>query len=162
MLAKFDAIIDKFKEIEMRLSIIIMVGIILLNIINLILRWFVGIHIKSTLEISLDMFVWGVLMYVPVLNREKKFIRVELLQETLSKDICRYINLIIEMIVFMFFIYLMFYSLRLSLRQVHVLSRGLGIPRTYVTISLPVATFLTILVSINNIIHQVKDILQKR
>jgi len=162
MLVKFDVVLSKLEKLEWGLSISGISGIILLNTINLFLRWFVGFSLPWILEVSLLLFIWSTLLCVPALYKNKELIQMQFLEEILDKSKRRYVNFILEIIILAFLIYLLFYSLKFSVGQVYFFSRGLGIPRIYVTISLPVATFLTILVSINNIIHQVKDILQKR
>jgi len=158
MLVEFDAILDKLKRVELWLSVSVISGIILLNTINLLLRWFAGISLAWVLEISLNLFVWGVMLCIPAVYKDKGLIQMRLLEEIVSKNAMRYINLIVEIIILMFLTYLIPHSIELCSGQIHLLSRGLGIPRIYVTLPMPVAAFLILFVNINSIIHQIKDI----
>ena len=70
----------------------------------------------------------------------------------------KYLGLFVDALVLLFLIYLIPHALRLSISQTELLSRGLGIPRIYVTIPVPIAAFMALLVSVSNISHQIKDL----
>lgn len=118
--------------------------IVLLNCANLISRWILLSPFEWVLEVSLILFVYSVMLIVPVLYHDKGFIRMHLVEEVLGRHASRYVNLLADSLVLLFMAYLLYQGLSLSLGQFHILSRGLGIPRFYVTIPLAMGALLSL------------------
>jgi TRAP-type C4-dicarboxylate transport system permease small subunit len=124
-------------------------AIVLLNCANLSARWISFSPFEWVLEVSLILFVYAVMLIVPVLYHDKAFIRMHLVEEVLSRRLSSYINLLADCLVLSFIVYLVYQGLSLSLGQFHTLSRGLGIPRFYVTIPLSLGAALSIPIGID-------------
>jgi TRAP-type C4-dicarboxylate transport system permease small subunit len=118
--------------------------IILLNCANLISRWIFFSPFEWVLEVSLILFVYSVMLIVPVLYQDNGFIRMHLVEEVLGQHGSRYINLMADSLVLVFMAYLLYQGLTLSLGQFHILSRGLGISRFYVTLPLSIGALLSL------------------
>lgn len=118
--------------------------VILLNCANLISRWIFLSPFEWVLEVSLILFVYSVMLIVPVLYHDKGFIRMHLVEEAVGQHGSRYINLLADSLVLGFMAYLLYQGLSLSLGQFHILSRGLGLPRFYVTIPLALGALLSL------------------
>jgi len=95
---------------------------------------------------------------VPVLYRDKSLMQMHLIEEIISKGTARYLNLIVDIIILCFLVYLLPLSISLSTGQIDMLSRGLGIPRFYITLPVPIGIAITLLVSVSNIIHQIPNL----
>ncbi len=121
-----------------------LLAIVLLNSANLISRWIFFSPFEWVLEVSLILFVYSVMLIVPVLYHDKGFIRMHLVEEVLGQHGSRYINLLADSLVLVFAAYLLYQGLSLSLGQFHILSRGLGLPRFYVTIPLALGALLSL------------------
>ncbi len=121
-----------------------LLAIVLLNSANLISRWIFFSPFEWVLEVSLILFVYSVMLIVPVLYHDKGFIRMHLVEEVLGQHGSRYVNLLADSLVLAFAAYLLYQGLSLSLGQFHILSRGLGIPRFYVTIPLALGALLSL------------------
>jgi TRAP-type C4-dicarboxylate transport system permease small subunit len=65
-------------------------------------------------------------------------------EEVLGQRGSQYINLLADSLVLVFMVYLLYQGLSLSLGQFHILSRGLGISRFYVTIPLAIGALLSL------------------
>ena len=126
-----------------------LLAIILLNSANLISRWILFSPFEWVLEVSLILFVYSVMLIVPVLYHDTGFIRMHLVEEVLGQHGSRYINLLADCLVLVFMVYLLYQGLSLSLGQFHILSRGLGIPRFYVTIPLALGALLSLPIGID-------------
>ena len=135
-----------------------LMAIVLLNCANLISRWIFLTPFEWVLEVSLILFVYAVMLIVPVLYHDKGFIRMHLIEEVLGAHGARYINLIADSLVLVFMAYLFYQGMSLSLGQFHILSRGLGIPRFYVTIPLAVGALLSLPIGLNIFLLQLKEI----
>lgn len=118
--------------------------IVLLNCANLMSRWIFFSPFEWVLEVSLILFVYSVMLIVPVLYHDKDFIRMHLVEEVLGQHGARYINLLADILVLIFMAYMLYQGLSLSLGQFHILSRGLGIPRFYVTVPLAIGALLSL------------------
>jgi TRAP-type C4-dicarboxylate transport system permease small subunit len=129
-----------------------------MNASNLLLRWFLNRPIEWVLEISLILFVYSVMFIVPVLYRDKSLIQMHLIEGIISKGAARYLNLIVDVIILAFLVYLLPLSVSLCAGQIDMLSRGLGIPRIYITLPVPIGVTITLLVSVSNIIHQIPNL----
>jgi TRAP-type C4-dicarboxylate transport system permease small subunit len=121
-----------------------LLAIVLLNGTNLISRWIFFSPFEWVLEVSLILFVYSVMLIVPVLYHDKNFIRMHLAEEVLGQRGSQYINLLADSLVLVFMVYLLYQGLSLSLGQFHILSRGLGISRFYVTIPLAIGALLSL------------------
>jgi TRAP-type C4-dicarboxylate transport system permease small subunit len=85
---------------------------------------------------------------------------MHLIEEILGPRGVRLLAVVVECSVIAFFVYLLPNALHLSLSQIDMLSRGLGIPRIWVTLPVPLAAGLTLLVCLSNLAHQVADLLR--
>ena len=119
-------------------AVLALVLIVVLNCANLISRWFFFHSLDWILEASLILFVYSVMLAVPVIYRDSAFIRMHLMDEILSRRGAQYLGFIADCLVLAFMSFLLYHGLELSLGQFDTLSRGLGIPRFYVTIPLSI------------------------
>jgi TRAP-type C4-dicarboxylate transport system permease small subunit len=132
--------------------------IVLLNCANLISRWFFQTPFDWILEISLILFVYAVMFVVPVLYYDRAFIQMNLVNEILGSRGTKYMNLAADLLVLLFFIYLVFQGLSLSLGQFEIHSRGLGIPRIYVTIPLSLGALLSIPAGLLHFLRHIRSL----
>jgi TRAP-type C4-dicarboxylate transport system permease small subunit len=98
------------------------------------------------------------MLIVPVLYKDKGLIQMHLIEEVLGPKGTEYLSLFVEAAVTAFLVYLLPHALKLSLSQTQLLSRGLGIPRIYVTLPVCIAAFLTLLICLANLIHQIQTL----
>ena len=145
-------------RIELWISVSCLSAILIMNSTNLLSRWFLGYAFDWILEISLILFVYSVMFIVPVLYNDNGFIQMHLIEGLIGPKAEKYLGLVIDVFILVFLIYLLPHALKLSLSQTELLSRGLGIPRIYVTIPVPIAVFIALLVSVSNISNQIKDL----
>lgn len=103
-------------------------------------------------------FVCSVMCIVPVLYKDKGFIQMHRIENLIGPKATKYLGLFVDVLILLFLIYLVPHALSFSLSQTELLSRGLGIPRIYVTIPGPIAVFMALLVSVSNISRQIKDL----
>ena len=156
MLNFLDRILRYLYRVELWLAVSVFSAIFVINSANLLSRWFLGYAFEWILEISLIFFVYAVMFIVPVLYKDKGLIQMHLIEEVLGPKGSKYLSLFVEMAVMAFLVYLLPHALKLSLSQTHLLSRGLGIPRIYVTLPVCIAAFFTLLVCLSNIFHQIQ------
>ena len=147
-----------FCRIDLWISVSGFSAILIMNSANLLSRWFLGYTFDWILEASLILFVYSVMFIVPVLYKEKGFIQMHLIEDLIGPKATKYLSLFVDALILIFIIYLFPHALSLSLSQTELLSRGLGIPRIYVTLPVAIAAFLTLLVCASNIIHQIQDL----
>ena len=103
-------------------------------------------------------FFYSVMFITPVLHTEKGFIQMHRIEDLIGPKAREYLGLFVNALILLFLIYLVPHTLSISLSQTELLFRGLGIPRIYVTIPVPIALFMALLVSVSNIRHQIKDL----
>ena len=139
-----------------------LLAIVLLNCANLISRWIFFSPFEWVLEVSLILFVYSVMLIVPVLYHDKGFIRMHLVEEVLGQHGSRYINLLADSLVLVFMAYLLYQGLSLSLGQFHILSRGLGIPRFYVTIPLALGALLSLPIGLDIFLLHLGELKEKQ
>ncbi len=158
MLKHLDRMNNYLCRLELWISVSGLSAILIMNSANLLSRWFLGYAFDWILEISLILFVYSVMFIFPVLYKGKDLIQMNLIEEAIGPKGIQYLGLFVDALILLFLIYLIPHSLSLSLSQTELLSRGLGIPRIYVTIPVPIAAFMALLVSVSNISHQIKDL----
>jgi TRAP-type C4-dicarboxylate transport system permease small subunit len=155
MLNSLDRILHYLYRIELWLAVSVFSAIFIINSANLLSRWFLGYAFEWILEISLIFFVYAVMLIVPVLYKDKGLIQMHLIEEVLGTKGSEYLALFVEMAVTAFLVYLLPHAVKLSFSQTQLLSRGLGLPRIYVTLPVCIAAFLTLLVCLSNLFHQI-------
>lgn len=158
MLRHLDRFNGYLYRMELWASVASLLAIVLLNSGNLLSRWFFRHPFEWTLEISLILFVYFVMLIVPVLYMDKQFIQMHLIEEVTGKKAGKYISLFVDIGILTFLAYLLPVSTGLSIGQTDLLSRGLGIPRVYVTMPVPIGIALTIPVCVSSILHQIQDL----
>ena len=143
-------LVEKLGKVFLAVSASIFLGIVLINVANLLWRWILGQSLAWILEISLILIVYSVLFCVPVLYAKKGLIQMSLIQGLVKERGMIYVNIFVEMAILAFLVYMIPKSLSLSLKQMHTMSRGLGIPRIFVTLPVFIAMTMCLLVNINN------------
>lgn len=157
MLKILDRIIHELSKFEIFVSALSLTIIVVINSANLLSRWIFKFSFDWILEISLILFVYAVMFVVPVLHKEKGFIQMHLIEEHLTYRANAVLRAFVEMSILLFFIYLLPYAFKLSAGQINVQSRGLGIPRIYVTIPIFISALLCVPTCISNLIYAYKD-----
>jgi TRAP-type C4-dicarboxylate transport system permease small subunit len=158
MLKHLDQINNYICRIGLWISVSGFSAILIMNSANLLSRWFLGYTFDWILEASLILFVYSVMFIVPVLYKDKGFIQMHLIEDLIGPKATKYLSLFVDVLILIFIMYLFPHALSLSLSQTELLSRGLGIPRIYVTLPVAIAAFLALLVCVSNIIHQIQDL----
>ncbi len=156
MLKRLDSIISVLFKIELAVSVVTLTAIIVMNCANLLSRWIFHRPFDWILEISLILFVYTVMLVVPVLYKERGFIQMHLIEEKMGPKAKEVLGIFVEVSVLLFFLYLLPQAFKLSLGQINMLSRGLGIPRIYVTLPVSLAAALCIPVCISHLAHSVR------
>lgn len=156
MLKWLDKVIYVLFKVELTLSVLTFAAIILMNCANLLSRWILHRPFDWILELSLILFVYTVMLVVPVLYKEKGFIQMHLIEQKMPPRAREMLTIFVDTLVVLFFAYLLPYALKLSLGQTQMLSRGLGIPRVFVTIPVSIAALLCIPIGISHIAHSVR------
>ena len=157
MLRKFDHVLDILNRFEMWAGSFFLLAIILINTANLLARWFLRSPFNWSLEISLILFVYSTMLLVPVLHYQKEFIQMNLINAYIGTRANKLIAVLGELLTLSFFAYLLPIAFQLSIGQINMLSRGLGYPRIYLSIIVPITACLCIPVSISKIIHILKE-----
>ncbi len=162
MLKRLDQTLDVLCRIALIISVSTLAAIIVMNCGNLLFRWILRHPFDWILESSLILFVYSVMFVVPVLYREKGFIQMHLIEERMGPKGRLVLGLFVECAVLAFLIYLLPHALELSLGQIDTLSRGLGIPRIWVTLPVSFGAALCIPICVSNLIHLVQDLRSSR
>ena len=158
MLKHLDRTNNYLCRIGLWISVSCLSAILIMNSANLLSRWFLGYTFDWILEISLILFVYSVMFIVPVLYKDKGFIQMHLIEGLIGPKATKYLGLFVDAFILFFLVYLIPYGLSLSLSQTELLSRGLGIPRIYITIPVPITALMALLISVSNISHRIKDL----
>lgn len=158
MLRRLDQVLLLLYRLELWASVGALLIIVLANCANLLSRWILGNPIDWVLEISLILFVYNVMLIVPVLYRNKDFIQMHLIEEISGRRARVYIALAVETLVIAFLVYLVPLAFSLSLSQIEMLSRGLGIPRVYITLPVAIGAGLSLPIGLSNFIHHLQDL----
>ncbi len=161
MLSRFDQFLEVLRRLELWASAGTVLTIVLINCANLLARWLFHRPFDWVLESSLILFVYAVMLIVPVLYRDKAFIQMHLIQEVIGQEAARYVGLLVDVLILAFLIYLLPLAINLSLGQIAMLSRGLGIPRYWVTVPVSIGTALCLPVGLSNVLHHVRDLRKK-
>jgi len=158
MLKRLDQTLGVLFRIELVISVSTLAAIIVMNCVNLLSRWILRNPFDWILEISLILFVYSVMFVVPVLYREKGFIQMHLVEERLTRRGRVILGIFVEFAILAFLIYLLPHALKLSLGQIETLSRGLGLPRIWVTIPVSFAAALCIPICLSNLAHLFQEL----
>jgi TRAP-type C4-dicarboxylate transport system permease small subunit len=99
------------------------------------------------------------MLIFPVIYHDKDFIRMHLVEEFIGRRFSKYINIFADCLVLAFVVYLLYLGLTLSLGQFNILSRGLGIPRVYVTIPLSIGAALSLPIGLDIFLQDLRGII---
>ena len=156
------SVVEKIRKGALGVSTTFFFCIVFANAVNLVWRWVAGESIAWILEISLILLVYSVLLCVPVLYARKELIQMSLIQGLVKEHRVIYVNLFVEIAILAFLVYMIPYSFSLSMKQLHTLSRGLGIPRVYITLPVLICVILCLVININNLVTVCKDLCERR
>ena len=157
MFNKLNSLTTYLCRFSLIISTVALVIIILLNCSNLLARWIYKSPFDWVLEISLILFVYMVCFIIPILYQDNNFVQMHLVEEIINTKTKNILNIFVDISVIIFFLYLIPVSFKLSIDQIDLLSRGLGFPRIYVTMPVPIFSSIIIFIGILKIYRKIKD-----
>ena len=157
MFNKLNSLTTYLCRFSLIISTVALVIIILLNCSNLLARWIYKSPFDWVLEISLILFVYMVCFIIPILYQDNNFVQMHLVEEIINTKTKNILNIFVDISVIIFFLYLIPVSFKLSIDQIDLLSRGLGFPRIYVTMPVPIFSSIIIFIGILKICRKIKD-----
>ena len=133
---------DKFEEVVLVSSL---VANVLIVFIQIIMRYFFNTSLAWSEELSRYIFIWQVWLGSSIAFVDDQHIRVDLIFSIFkSENSHRILQLIINVIWFVFNIFLVYVGIKLlgSMSARNALSSGMRLPLVYVYSALPVASFI--------------------
>ena len=156
MLKNFDLILGILHKIESVITMGMLLILVLINSINLIGRTFFGFSMNNVIEMSRLLLVYLTMLGVFGAYRNKKYIRMDLLEIWCSEKLKIYINIFTEFVVLFFLIPS---AIVLALRQMDEFMPGLLVPRGFI----PFGVFLGSILLFSNSLYQIlKHIIKAR
>ncbi len=159
MLRRYDQFLEIIKKIFLVLSTSILAVIVIINITNILSNMIFSRRFDWVFEVSLILFVYAVLFHVPVLYKNKEYLKMNILNQLELEKPALYMGLIIELMILFVLVLLSYHAVYLSWGQRSILSRGLRIARAWVTLPMCICAITLLLFNINSIILGVRDIL---
>lgn len=157
MLKIFDLILKILHKIESVIAMSMLIILVLINSINLIGRTFFGFSMNNVIEMSRLLLVYMTMLGIFGAYRNKKYIRMDLLEIRCSEKVKVYINVFTEFVVLLFLFFLIPSAIELSLRQMDEFMPGLLVPRGFI----PFGVFLGAILLFSNSLYQILNYLIK-
>ena len=112
------------------------------------------------------LFVWTMLLYMPVVYRDKANAAFTLIHEKVRISVSRWFDFITDLFVLFMSCYLVFWGSQFCMRMSSKVITGLGVgiksPMNAVYLAIPVGSGLLALYAIERIVNEIPDLMGKR
>jgi TRAP-type C4-dicarboxylate transport system permease small subunit len=124
-------ILKTVTDVQMWIAMTALTAVILLNAVEIGLRFFLGLSLYWIQDVNLLLMIWMIFPGVAKLVYDKNDIIVDLLVNALPPRIRRSIELACDMLIIVFFAALTYFSIQLLIRQWGNVSAVVRIPLAY-------------------------------
>ncbi|MFG6147502.1 TRAP transporter small permease [Halobacillus sp. B23F22_1] len=141
-----------YVNIEEFITNLLMIGVVFFVFIAALMRW-AGSPISWSVEFATLLFVWVIFLGANRALREGRHIGVDFFTNKLPEKIRISIEILVLLLMSAFLLFLIYFGWELSVQNSSRTIGNLGISNFYVTVSIPVASFLMVI----SIIFKLKD-----
>lgn len=145
-------------HVQLGIALLSLVAVIIINFIELTLRYLLNSSLLWIQDISLLLMVWMIFAGSTVIAYQKRDVTITLLTDVIPTRILRNLNLIKNICVFIFFTVLAYYSITLMMKQQGQTTVTAMIPLQLYTVALVLNSISVCLIYFN----EVKEGLTKR
>ena len=158
-----DSLINKYNKFMSYLGLICLGGFIISVLIQVISRTFLPKTPSWTEELARYLFIYMVAFGASVAVHKKEFVAVDLIIDFLPKIIRKLIELVINIVLLLFVIFVLLKSvLSFAILEYRMVSTAMQVPMQYVYFSMIILFGLLILSFVMEILYQVKEILSNK
>ena len=158
-----DSLINKYNKFMSYLGLICLGGFIISVLIQVISRTFLPKTPSWTEELARYLFIYMVAFGASVAVHKKEFVAVDLIIDFLPKIIRKLIELVINIVLLLFVIFVLLKSvLSFAILEYRMVSTAMQVPMQYVYFSMIILFGLLILSFVMEILYQVKEILSSK
>ncbi|MFD1781561.1 TRAP transporter small permease [Fredinandcohnia salidurans] len=123
---------------------LLMIGIVVFVFLAAVMRW-AGFPISWSVEFAQVLFVWAIFLGANRCLREDKHISVDFLTKKLPLKISLGIDILMNLLVLAFLIFLGYYGILLSVENSERMINNLSLSYSLVTLSVPIGSILMII-----------------
>lgn len=158
-----DSLIKKYNKFMSYLGLICLGGFIISVLIQVISRTFLPKTPSWTEELARYLFIYMVAFGASVAVHKKEFVAVDLIIDFLPKIIRKLIELVINIVLFLFVTFVLLKSvLGFAILEYRMVSTAMQVPMQYIYFSMIILFGLLILSFVMEILYQVKEILSSK
>lgn len=125
-------------------------------VLQIFFRYVFGSPLTWSEQVSRYMFIWGVMLAVPLVYRKGADICFDLLKEKLPRAIQGVLNVLTDVLMLGFGGLYLYYSAQFCMLSSDLVAAGIGIKLVYIYIAQPVCAVLLILVAIEKAVQHLK------
>ena len=158
-----DSLIKKYNKFMSYLGLVCLGGFIISVLIQVISRTFLPKTPSWTEELARYLFIYMVAFGSSVAVHKKEFVAVDLIIDFLPKIIRKLIELVINIVLFLFVTFVLLKSvLSFAILEYRMVSTAMQVPMQYIYFSMIILFGLLILSFVMEILYQVKEILSNK
>ena len=158
-----DSLIKKYNKFMSYLGLVCLGGFIISVLIQVISRTFLPKTPSWTEELARYLFIYMVAFGSSVAVHKKEFVAVDLIIDFLPKIIRKLIELVINIVLLLFVIFVLLKSvLSFAILEYRMVSTAMHVPMQYIYFSMIILFGLLILSFVMEILYQVKEILSNK
>jgi TRAP dicarboxylate transporter len=158
-----DSLIKKYNKFMSYLGLVCLGGFIISVLIQVISRTFLPKTPSWTEELARYLFIYMVAFGSSVAVHKKEFVAVDLIIDFLPKIIRKLIELVINIVLLLFVIFVLLKSvLSFAILEYRMVSTAMQVPMQYIYFSMIILFGLLILSFVMEILYQVKEILSNK
>lgn len=155
MLGILNSILNFLQKVVFWITVMMVLILVITNSINLIGRTFFGFSLNDVIELSRLLLVYITMLGIFGAFRNRKYIRMDILERKLNKKQRIYLNIFIECIILSFLFFVIPSSMALAIKQMVEHMPGLLVPRGFVPLGVLIGA---VLLSFNGIHEILKNI----
>ena len=140
------------------LLLLLMASFTTIILLQVLFRYVANYPLTWSEQVSRYMFIWGVLLAIPVIYRNKRDIAFDLLLQKFPPAIKRWMERITALMILGFSGYFFYQSFQFCLRSIGLITAGVRIPLVAIYAAQPVCAVLIFMMGIEQLVTLFKPI----
>ena len=156
----------KALDVLERILLLFMTGIIIvftaLVAAQVVSRYIFNNSITWSEQAARYLFIWMILLGMPILYRHKEHVRFDMIQERFPEKTRDVLKIVIDILVIAFAIFYGYWAIKYCIAIKGKLMIGLGLSQVYVYAAQPVGAFLLMIFAADSAVDELKALLKKK
>ena len=155
-------ILDKVCKVVLWLCMLCLAVFLAVVVVAVFFRYVLNNSLTWSEQVSRFLFVWMIMLMLPIMFREKRDISFDILTKRLPENIQKWLVLLLDILIAAFALFFGYNGLVYTVEHGSKLISGINIPQGFLYVSEPISGLLLSLCAVESVILDTKAVFRRK